>query len=692
MGGNREALIIATGIHEDQALRRLRAPAQDAAALARVLSDPTIGQFHVQQVVDQPAHRVNRSIQQFFANRSLDDLLLVHLSCHGVKDDDGRLYFAATDTEKDLLASTAVSAHFLNDLMQRCRARSIVLLLDCCYSGAFLSGSKGDEGVHLKEKFFGRGRAILTASNAIEYAWEGDELSGEGQPSLFTSAIVNGLQTGEADQDRDGAVSINDLYAHVCEQVLAAKRGQTPLMWALEIERNLYIARNPHPLAMQPVELPPELQQALEHPLASVRAAIIDDLGPLLRSNDLGRSLAAREALKRLCEDDSRRVSAAARAILDSHQPDSTSETTQLEVPESRGSTVSAAAPTGAPVVAGADLAHEFAATGWSSKHVRTFLHPSRSGQQTSESVNAVAFSPDGDRLASASEDMTARIWKISSGEQLQTITHDGFVQVVAFSPDGGWLATSTGGTTQLWDTDTGEELHILPSTLGPPLTVSPTGDDKRWRPPTTLDIAQAYTGDVWSVAFGPDGHWLATCTSDGTTRIWDTGSGKPRQTHTRDVSPVHVAFSPDARWLATTSFDATLIWETSSDEQLQTITHDVLVRVVAFSPDGHWLATCTLDATTWIWDTNNGEQLHTLTHEHGVEAVAFSPDGRWLATSSVHATRIWETSSGKQLHALAHDNLGVRAVAFSPDARLLAAATFRDGVVVWELTPPSRQ
>ena len=253
MGGTREALIVATGVHEDQSLRRLRAPAQDAAALSEVLADPAIGDFHVKQVIDQPAHIVSRAIQQFFAKRSLDDLLLMHLSCHGVKDDDGRLYFAATNTEKDWLASTAVSAAFVNDLMERCRARSIILLLDCCYSGAFVPGSKGDEGVHLKEKFLGRGRAVLTASNAIEYAWEGDELSGEGQPSLFTAAIVEGLYTGEADRDRDGAVSIGDLYTHVCERVDQAKRGQTPLMWALEIERNLYIAHNPYPPSIEPL-------------------------------------------------------------------------------------------------------------------------------------------------------------------------------------------------------------------------------------------------------------------------------------------------------------------------------------------------------------------------------------------------------------------------------------------------------
>jgi hypothetical protein len=272
MEGKRDALIIATGAYEDQAFRRLRAPAQDAAAIDRVLRDPSIGNFRVQQIVDQPSHLLKRAIEEFFADRSLYDLLLVHLSCHGIKDDSGQLYFAASDTEKRLLGSSALSAAELNTFMERCRARSIVLLLDCCYSGAFLPGSKGDEGVHLKEKFEGRGRAILTATNAIEYAWEGEELSGEGQPSLFTAAIVDGLETGEADRDRDGVVSIDDLYDrdgvvsiddlydHVYERVQTVKPSQTPRKWALGIEKDLYVARNPHPVA--PRSLPSGFKRA----------------------------------------------------------------------------------------------------------------------------------------------------------------------------------------------------------------------------------------------------------------------------------------------------------------------------------------------------------------------------------------------------------------------------------------------
>jgi sugar lactone lactonase YvrE/uncharacterized caspase-like protein len=256
MASSRRALVVATGHYDDPDLRRLRSPAQDAPGLTEVLSDPAIGGYEVAQVIDQPHYRVTAAMEDFFADSRLDDLLLVHLSCHGVKDDDGRLYFAATDTRRRRLASSAVSAVYLNDLMDRCRARSIVVLLDCCYSGAFVAGAKGDDGVHLKERLAGHGRAVLTASNAIEYAWEGDELSGQAEASLFTAAIVDGLTTGDADRDRDGAVSIEDLHKHVYESVREAKRAQTPLLWTFGVAGTLHIAQNPHPSAPQP-EAPP---------------------------------------------------------------------------------------------------------------------------------------------------------------------------------------------------------------------------------------------------------------------------------------------------------------------------------------------------------------------------------------------------------------------------------------------------
>ncbi len=244
MPGSRQALLIATGQYENPALQQLRSPARDAAGLAEVLRDPRIGHFDVVQVIDRPHHEVTRSIEGFFLDRSRDDLLLLHVSCHGIKDDNGRLYFAAADTDRRLLASTAISAAFVQDQMSRCRAKSIVVLLDCCYSGAFLPGAKGDTTVHVNEVLAGHGRAVLTATNRTEYAWEGRHLSELlPEPSRFTGAIIDGLRTGNADRDQDGIITVPELYDYVYERTLAAGVRQRPQMWA-ELEYRVAVARS----------------------------------------------------------------------------------------------------------------------------------------------------------------------------------------------------------------------------------------------------------------------------------------------------------------------------------------------------------------------------------------------------------------------------------------------------------------
>jgi hypothetical protein len=221
--GIRSALIVANDSYTDPGLSRLRAPDSDAQALARVLRDPGIGDFEVRVLLNEPAHEVNLAVEEFFADRRPDDLLLVHFSCHGVKDESGELFFAAANTRLRRLGATAVAAEFVNRRMNRSRSRRVVLLLDCCYAGAFERGmtARAGTGIGIGEQFGGRGRAVITASSAMEYAFEGDQLADtrEQAPSVFTSALVEGLETGEADRDQDGLVALDELYDYVYDKV-----------------------------------------------------------------------------------------------------------------------------------------------------------------------------------------------------------------------------------------------------------------------------------------------------------------------------------------------------------------------------------------------------------------------------------------------------------------------------------------
>src|SRR5262249_54063820 len=145
--------------------------------------------------------------------------------CHGLLDARRRLYFAASDTRKDRLGATGVEAAWIMDQLEHCRARSQVVILDSCFSGAFAHSAKGEADLGLRDRFLGqgRGRVVLPAPAATEYSFEGDP-TGTATPagSVFTAALVQGLRTGAADIDRDGYVSVDEAYAYVFAQVKAA--------------------------------------------------------------------------------------------------------------------------------------------------------------------------------------------------------------------------------------------------------------------------------------------------------------------------------------------------------------------------------------------------------------------------------------------------------------------------------------
>jgi len=243
MSGNRFALLIASSQYEDTNIGKLIATANDMEALAKVLRDPKIGGFDVKISLNDPHYIVRQLIDDFFQDRKKDDLLLLYFSGHGFKENE--LYFAAFDTKLKLLRATGISASYINDLMQNSNSRSQVLILDCCFSGAFIRGmvSKGDKRINIKEHFNGYGKVVLTSSDSSQYSYEGETISGEGVRSIFTNAIVRGLETGEADIDGDDFISVNDLYQYVDNCVNS--EHQHPTISTLSMKKEIYIARSP---------------------------------------------------------------------------------------------------------------------------------------------------------------------------------------------------------------------------------------------------------------------------------------------------------------------------------------------------------------------------------------------------------------------------------------------------------------
>jgi hypothetical protein len=332
MGGRRLALVIAVDRYENPALRDLASPTADADALAEVLGDPDLGDFVVEVSRDESSARIGERVDGLLADRRPADLVVLHFSCHGLKDDHGELYLAATNTLPSRLPSTAVDAAWASRLIRRSRAGGVVLLLDCCYGGAFERGTVVRSGgeVDVGELFGrgslggGRGRAVITSSTAVEYAFEGEALAEPASsvpgprrgPSVFTAALVEGIRTGAADRDQDGRVSVAELYDHVYDRVRAQVPNQTPSKWEFGVQGGLYVARNPRRRIM-PSALPPHVLDLLGNPLAAVRVGAVDELGQLAVGADLPLAAAARQALARLVDDDSRRVSEAATRALD---------------------------------------------------------------------------------------------------------------------------------------------------------------------------------------------------------------------------------------------------------------------------------------------------------------------------------------------------------------------------------------
>ena len=296
------ALIIGNSSYEDANLSRLVTPGIDVEALAGLLRDSDVGAFdEVRTVVNEPMAAVRLSVAQFFAKRTRDDLLLLYFSGHGVRDEDGKLYLAQKDTQRDFLNGTAVPGAFITEEMDRCRSKRQLLILDCCHSGAFHRGAKGAVGASVGTKAAfegtGYGRVVLTATDATQYAWEGDRVHGKPERSVFTKHLIQGLQSGEADIDGDGQISVDELYDYVHERVVAEKPEQTPGKWTYRQQGDLIIARNPRP-EPKPAELPLELTQAIESPLAGVRQGAVNELGHLLGGRHKGLALAARAALE----------------------------------------------------------------------------------------------------------------------------------------------------------------------------------------------------------------------------------------------------------------------------------------------------------------------------------------------------------------------------------------------------------
>ncbi len=278
--------------------------------------------------------------------------------------------------------------------------------------------------------------------------------------------------------------------------------------------------------------------------------------------------------------------------------------------------------------------------------------------------VNSVAFSPDGNLIASGSEDNSIKLWNAKTGKSLRTLKknwwqrgNNSAILSVAFSPDGHTLASgSEDNTIKLWNVKTGK-------------------------------VQKTFEGEDWwvnSITFSPDGRTFA---SEGDkVKLWDIAANKPL--FNLDGIRV-VAFSPNGCLLASGGLNNTIkLWDMKTGKSLHTFQkHSKQIRSVAFSPDGSILASGSEDQTVKLWDMKTGKGISTLEgHRHAVCSLAFSPDGRALASGSCDKTiKLWELDSYQELDTLHGHNCLVKSMSFSPDGKTLASASYDRTIKVWQ-------
>jgi WD40 repeat protein len=334
--------------------------------------------------------------------------------------------------------------------------------------------------------------------------------------------------------------------------------------------------------------------------------------------------------------------------------------------------------------------------------------------------VFAAVFSPDGQRIASASQDGVIKLWDAWTGQELHHVrAHDSHARSLAFSPDGNLLASgSWDRTVKVWDVRTDKAIFVWelrPTGLVEAVAFSPdgrylasgtgfqgrTGELKLWDMATRKEV-WSHNGPTMrtrSLAFSRDGQHLASARAGKGVTVWDVTTGRERITLPGQGGYLSLAFSPDGRWLAyaggvTPGKGGATVWDWQAGRKQLTIAgHLGPSWGLAFSPDGRRLATAGQDHAIKVWDATTGQEALTLReHNDAVWSVAFSRDGHRLVSAGLdHTVRIWDArpwqdgETGQEFITLSGHQSGIKSVAFHPRRALLASGSADGTVKLWD-------
>ena len=311
------------------------------------------------------------------------------------------------------------------------------------------------------------------------------------------------------------------------------------------------------------------------------------------------------------------------------------------------------------------------------------------------DDVTAVAWSSDGSRIATGSDD-GVRVWDAVTGENVLSLEHDHRVESVAWSSDGGRIATGFGDGVRVWDAVTGKELLSLGcgrgvesvawSSDGTRIATGSFGAAQVWDAVTGKELLSLERGHfVKSVAWSPDGSRIVTGSTFDGVRVWDAVTGKELLSLECGHGDKSVAWSPDGSRIVTSStFDDARVWDAVTGKELLSLERGHGDKSVAWSPDGSRIVGGSTFDDLRVWDAVTGKELLSLGYGRGVESVVWSPDGSRIATGSDEGVQVWDAVTGKELLSLECGD-GVKSVVWSPDSRRIVTSSTFDDLRVWD-------
>lgn len=321
--------------------------------------------------------------------------------------------------------------------------------------------------------------------------------------------------------------------------------------------------------------------------------------------------------------------------------------------------------------------------------------------------VKAIAFSPDGSIIASGSKDKTIRLWDVFTGKVKQSfiIEDDKGVYAVAFSHDGQMLAANDDVKLRVWDIVTGKEIkrcighkeeitsiafsvddqYVATSSMDGRIVVWDINSNKMVR------VFSGHKDSVHTVTFTPDGKKLISGGKDMTVKMWDVVSGKLLYSSVGHQDAIFsVSCSNDSRFIASASADNTIkIWDYKTGNEIATLRgHNSVVSSLSFISDSAYLVSGAWDNRIKLWDVINGKEIATFSENTGwIYSVAVSPDGMFIAAGTdSNIVQLWNLAQGNDIKLLSDHKGSVFSVAFSPDGKMVATGSYDKTIKLWEV------